>query len=173
MHTRTNARAAIIVAGVVGTLHAASSFYWALGGDWLLPTVGAWAVELVDRSPVEASVLLGLVGLVKAAAAVIPIGVAFGRVPWPRFWRVVCWIGGPFLVLYGGVNTAVSNAVFFGIIRPEGGYDAAATIGHAFLWDPLFLLWGASLVVWLLLSDSSRHARGTTRSTTTGGALTG
>lgn len=162
MPNPSRSRVAVIAACGFGLLHAASSFYWALGGDWLLPTVGAWAVELVERAPAEAAVILGVVGLVKAAAAVIPVAVAFDRAPWPRFWRAVCWTGGLFLVLYGGVNTVVSNAVFFGALRPEGGYDRAATIGHAFLWDPLFLLWGASLLSWLMFSSNrSRQTRRT------------
>ncbi len=32
-------------------VHAGCSFYWALGGRYLLNTVGGWAVDLVDRSP--------------------------------------------------------------------------------------------------------------------------
>lgn len=45
-------------------------------------------------------------------------------------------------MVYGGLNTLVSGAVLAGIIRPEGGYDAIAMVGHAWLWDPLFFVWG-------------------------------
>lgn len=61
-------------------------------------------------------------------------------------------------MLYGGANVAVSNAVLLGLIRPSGGYDTSATLGHAFLWGPLFALWGVALTTWLLLSDR-RHRR--------------
>jgi len=58
-------------------------------------------------------------------------------------------------VAYGGINTVVALAVLAGVIRPEGGYDAAAMMGHAYLWDPLFLLWEAALVLSLWLSRQS------------------
>ena len=156
MHRESVARAAVGVACGAGLLHAASSLYWALGGSWLLDTVGEWAVELVEESPLEAGLLLGLIALVKATAAIVPVLVDRGRMPWPRFWRGLCWIGGPLLVVYGAVNVVVSVAVLSGLITPDGGYDTAAMVGHAFLWDPLFLVWGAALVTWLRLTDVRR-----------------
>ncbi|WP_434614709.1 hypothetical protein [Arthrobacter sp. A5] len=48
------------------------------------------------------------------------------------------WTGGLLLVVYGGISTVTSVAVLLGVIRPEGGYDATATMGHAWLWDPCF-----------------------------------
>jgi len=144
------------VAGGAGVLHAAASLYWALGGRWLLATVGQWAVDLSARAPVGAGVVLGLVALVKFLAAMVPIGVAYGKVPWRRFWRPVMWAGGLLLVVYGGVNTVVSAAVLGGHIRPDGGYDEVAMRGHAYLWDPLFLLWGSALVLSLWVSRKNR-----------------
>lgn len=145
-------RAAVWAAAAFGLVHAVFSAYWALGGDWLLRTVGAWAVGLRDDSPTAATLGLGGIALVKAVAAVVPVLVAYGRLPWRRFWRAVSWVGGCFLVLYGGVNVVVSGAVLAGFITPDGGFDRPAMIGHAFLWDPLFALWGAALVVSLVLS---------------------
>jgi len=43
----------------------------------------------------------------KLLAAAIPVGVAYGRIPWRRTWRAVSWAGGLLLVVYGGVNTMV------------------------------------------------------------------
>lgn len=154
------ARVAVAVACGAGLLHAVASFYWALGGPFLLDTVGESAVALVEDSPLGAGLLLGLIGLVKAVAAVVPVLVDRGRLPWPRFWRGLCWVGGPLLVVYGGLNVVVSGAVLTGLIEPDGGYDTAAMVGHAFLWDPLFLVWGAALVVWLRLSAQRSAARG-------------
>lgn len=151
----TAANVAVLVACVAGLVHAAFSLYWALGGRWLLPTVGDWAMRAVERSPVQAGLLLGAIAAVKALAAVIPVGVARGRLPWTRFWRVACWVGGAFLVLYGGVNVVVSSAVLLGIMTQAGGYDQAAMVGHALLWDPLFVIWGAALILWLRLSSGS------------------
>jgi hypothetical protein len=108
------ARLLVWVAGVAGVLQATASLYWALGGQWLLATVGQWAVELSAQAPLAAGVALGLIALLKLLAATIPIAVAYGKVPWARFWRAVSWAGGLLLVAYGGVNTAVSAAVLAG-----------------------------------------------------------
>lgn len=140
------------VAGAAGMLHAAASLYWAIGGQWLLATVGNWAVELSAQAPLTAGVALGLVALVKLLAATVPIGVAYGKMRWRRFWRAVSWMGGLLLVVYGGINIVVSAAVLGGLIRPEGGYDLDAMRGHAYVWDPLFFLWGSALVLSLWFS---------------------
>ncbi|MCQ1948809.1 DUF3995 domain-containing protein [Arthrobacter sp. zg-Y859] len=145
-------RACLWTACAAGLLHAAFSLYWALGGRWLLDTVGQWAVQESTEAPLRAGLLLGAVAAFKAAAALVPTAAAYGRVPWPGLWRTVSWIGAVVLVLYGGANTVVSNAVLAGLIRPETGYNRMATIGHAWLWDPLFLLWGAALLGYLVLS---------------------
>lgn len=133
--------------------------YWALRGRLLLPTVGDWAVRAVDRSPVQAGVLLGAIAAIKALAALIPVGVARGRLPWTRFWRAACWVAGAFLVLYGAVNVVVGSAVLLGVVTPAGGHDTEAMVGHALLWDPLFVIWGAALIVWLRLSSGTAEAR--------------
>jgi hypothetical protein len=106
-----------------------------------------------------AGVALGAVAAAKLMGALVPIGVAYGRVPWPRFWRGMSWAGGVVLFVYGGVNTVVALAVLSGIVRPAGGYDAAAMKGHAYLWDPLFLAWGAALTLSLWLSRPGSRAR--------------
>jgi hypothetical protein len=139
------------VAAVLGLVHAAFSVYWAVGGSWLLATVGQWAVDLRASSPASASTGLGVVALIKAAAALIPVAVARGRFPLPRLWRAISWIGSVGLVLYGGANTLVSNLVLLGVMG-DSAFDRAAMIGHAWLWDPLFLLWGGALLVHLILS---------------------
>ncbi len=138
------------LAALAGLLHAAASAYWALGGRWLLDTIGAWAVDLAASAPVAAGLALGGIALVKALGAVVPLLVESGRWPGPRrFWRALEWTGGVGLLLYGGVNAGVAALVLSGVIRPDGGYDPAAMWGHAALWDPLFALWGLALIVGL------------------------
>jgi hypothetical protein len=154
---RVARRAAVYAACAFGLVHAASSLYWALGGRWLLSTVGNWAVDIARRSPLEISLALGAIGLLKAVAAVLPMAIEFGRVRAP-FWRFLCWAGGIGLLAYGGMNVVASNAVLIGLARPTGGYDREAMVGHAVLWGPLFLLWGLSLTVWLGMMRSSRRS---------------
>lgn len=164
------ALALVWIAGISGVLHAAASLYWAFGGQWLLATVGQWAVELSAQAPLAAGFALGLIALVKMLAALIPIGVAYGRVPWVRLWRAVSWVGGTLLVIYGGVNTVVSSAVLVGWISAEGGYDPVAMKGHAFLWDPLFFIWGAALILSLWFSRGTRDTRSSVASSHSVGA---
>jgi hypothetical protein len=68
---------------------------------------------------------------------------------WHRRLRVVSWAGAVLLILWGGVNTVTGNLVLSGIVEPDGGYDRDGMVGHAWLWDPLFLVWGAALAVGL------------------------
>lgn len=145
----TIAQIALVIACVAGILHAAASIYWALGGRWLLDTVGAWAIEAVASEPALTSVLLGAIGVAKLLAVSIPIALSKGKIPWLKFWRIVCWIGAIAILLYGLANVVISSGVLLGIINPGAEYDHAAMIGHAFLWDPLFAVWGAALLVWL------------------------
>jgi hypothetical protein len=145
-------RALVVVAAAAGLLHAVASAYWALGGRALLSTVGAEAAGLAGRSAVPAGVLLGTIALVKAAAALVPVAVAWDRIAHRGFWRIVSAVGGGFLVLYGGANVLVGGAVLLGWVRPEGGADRPALAGHVLLWDPLFLVWGLALVTSLVLT---------------------
>lgn len=147
-------------AAVAGGVHGLFSLYWALGGRWLLDTVGAWAVNLAEQAPVAVFLLLMLVAVVKAAAAVIPLAVEAGRVPGRRRWRAVEWAGAALLVVYGGLTTIVAALVLLGAIAPEGGYDRATMVGHALPWDPLFFLWGLLLGIGLALTRDRPGRRG-------------
>lgn len=160
MTARTGAstgRLFVWVACAAGTMHAAFSFYWATGGQWLLETVGQWAVELSADPAISVRVGMFAIAAVKLAGATVPVAVAYGHLPKPSFWRGLSWVGGAALMVYGAVNTAAGAAVLSGAVQPAGGYDRAAMIGHAWLWDPLFLIWGATLVLWLWLSRPARQ----------------
>lgn len=74
-------------AAVAGLIHAAFSLYWALGGRWLLRTVGEWAVDYARDAPVAAGMLLATVAAVKCAAALVPVLVSRGRLPRLHVWR--------------------------------------------------------------------------------------
>jgi len=138
----------LVVAAVAGLLHAAVSAYWAAGGDWLLATLGTAIVERFA----DVRWVLWVVAAVKVAAALGPL--VLHRLGWPLrvLTRGACWAGAAVLVVWGGLNTVVGSLVLGGVIRPEGGYDRPGMLGHAFLWDPLFLVWGLSLAAGLLRS---------------------
>ena len=69
----------------------------------------------------------------------------------------MCWLGAVALLLWGGVNTFTANLVLAGVLNPGDGFDRDGMVGHAWLWDPLFLLWGVALSVALL---GTRHRGG-------------
>ena len=152
-------RVLVCVAAGLGAVHAAFSLYWSAGGRWLLDTVGAWAVRAVDERPTTAAVGLAAVGLAKLVAAITPVLLEYGIIRPRRLVRAASWVGSLGLIVYGGVIAATGCLVLSGAIEPQGGYDRAAMIGHAFIWDPLFLLWGAALAGWLMRTRRPSPAR--------------
>lgn len=145
--------AGLVAAGVLGAIHAGFSIYWSIGGTWLLSSLGS---NMVTRFQ-GWEWILAPIGLAKLIAALAPIALA--RQGWPvrMFTRSVCWLGTLALIAWGGLNTVVGNLVLAGVI-PQSGYDRAGMIGHAYLWDPLFLAWGGSVAIGLFASRD-RDAR--------------
>ncbi|OAB88951.1 hypothetical protein AWH69_04085 [Janibacter melonis] len=146
------ARGWLVLAALVGTVHAIFSLYWAIGGDWLLETLG----ERIVTTFADMRWVLVPVGLVKLVAALAPLGL--DRRGWPLrpLTRGLAWLGAAVLVVWGGLNTLVGQLVLAGAIQPDGGYDRPGMIGHAWLWDPLFLLWGLALLVHLVVTRRRR-----------------
>ncbi len=142
------------LAAVSGAVHAGFSLYWASGGTWLLDTLGA---RIVTAFAGLEWVLYPL-GLVKLVGAVAPLWLYRRGRPARRFWRLVCWLGAALLVVWGGVNAVVGNLVIGGVITSTDGFDRAGMIGHAYLWDPLFLAWGIALVAGLITSRGDTSA---------------
>ncbi|WP_233251732.1 DUF3995 domain-containing protein [Serinibacter arcticus] len=155
------ARAAVVTAAVLGLVHAGFSAFWMLGGTWLLETLGEQVLTTFDGR----LWLLAPVVLVKVVAALAPLALVAGtgartgtdsRARWRRLLRALSWLGSGVLVVWGGANTVVSNLVLAGVIEVGGPIDRPAVIGHAWLWDPLFLAWGAALAVGLWLTRPAR-----------------
>ncbi|AIF41758.1 MULTISPECIES: DUF3995 domain-containing protein [Dermacoccus] len=150
---RSSASCWFVLAALAGVIHAAVTLYWALGERGLLWTMGdSFVAQFADIMWV-----LYPVALVKGVSAVAPLWLARRGWPLRRLTRPVCWVGSVVLVAWGGANTVLANAVLLGAVRPDGGFDRAAMIGHAWIWDPLFLVWGASLAAGLW---STRHSEG-------------
>ena len=168
-HSATSRRGMLpALAGlVVGLAYAAISVYWAVGGRWLLNTVG-----ILPSQPGQAGHLAALLAVwgaaaVKAVAAVLPL-LAIGV--WPRtangglrrLARVLTWIEAAILVGYGLVLTASGLLVQAGVIKAAAHADRLAQEWHAYLWDPWFLIWGifVFLALWRSRPASQDHLPG-------------
>ncbi|GAA4365386.1 DUF3995 domain-containing protein [Paeniglutamicibacter cryotolerans] len=130
-----------LIGACLGGIHAGFSLYWAAGGTWLVWTLGSSLLETFRGK----EWLLILVAIVKLVAALAPVLLA--RRGWPAdpLTRGISWLGALVLVLWGGLNTIVGNLVLAGLIGDPSGYDLPGMIGHAYLWDPIFLAWGIAL----------------------------
>ncbi len=152
MMSAPHAHRLFLAAAVAGLAHAVPSLYWALGGTALVSTLGQWAGDWQRESPAEVAVLLSLIFLAKLAGAGLPLINERGLLPFPRLWRGLFWCAAALLVTYGAVNVFAALASMSGIIGTAETMDTAALVGHAFLWDPLFLLWGVLLAAALAAS---------------------
>jgi hypothetical protein len=145
--------AAALAAGL-GMASAAISAYWALGGTWLLNTVGGeierWGQQ--RSGPVLLALWLIVVlksGIALAAPTIVrhptwlPSWTA-GRIP-----RVLSWIAATVLAAYGGVLTGAGLLVQSGLIAAGPDKDGRALAWHAYLWDPWFLAWGLTFLACL------------------------
>lgn len=136
---------------VVGVVHGAFSVYWALGGDGLRSTLGRSVNAAFSGS--RRWILLP-VAVIKIGFAVLPLGLAVAGWPARRAARLICWVGALVLVIWGGANTLTGNLVLSGLVVASTGYDRDGMVGHAWLWDPMFLLWGGSLIIGLIVTRS-------------------
>lgn len=144
-----------LVALVAGGIHTAFTFYWAAGGTVLVWSLGSDLTHMLRGH----EWLLFPVGLVKLVAAAGPA--VFAHAGWParRLTRSLCWLGAASITVWGGANTVVANLVLADVVRPAGGFDRPGMIGHAWLWDPLFLVWGVAATVGLIATRKRRVAR--------------
>jgi Protein of unknown function (DUF3995) len=149
-----------------GLAYAAVSVYWALGGTWLLDTVGG-TLEQQGRTgnpgiilAVCAATVLKVIGAIMPLAAV---GVTPGQATIAGRRqvrvRVLAWLEAAILTIYGLVLTAAGLLVQSGAIAPAASADRRALAWHAYLWDPWFLLWGALVTAALVRSRQPRAAR--------------
>lgn len=138
----------LVAAAVLGVIHAGFSLYWAAGGTLLVWSLGSGLVESFRGR----EWMLAPIGAVKLVAALSPVVLARSGWPHPRVTRLMCWLGALVLIVWGGLNTVVGNLVLAGVIESGSGFDRLGMVGHAFMWDPLFLAWGAALALGLLAS---------------------
>jgi hypothetical protein len=144
-----------VTAAALGVGYAAISAYWAVGGTWLLDTVGGSLAPAArgERTPVAAG--LWAVVILKLIASGLPLA-AVSPGPSRRRATIVrrlAALEAVVLTLYGLVLSMVGWLVQVGVIAQGASADRRALAWHAFLWDPWFLVWG--LLVWAALWRSS------------------
>ena len=152
---------------VVGLAYAAIIVYWAVGGRWLLNTVGISLSQPGQARHLAALLAVWGAAAVKAAAALLPL-LAVGV--WPRtangglrrLARALSWIEAAILTGYGLVLTASGLLVQAGVIKAAAQADRLALKWHACLWDPWFLIWGifVFLALWRSRPASQDHLAG-------------
>ncbi|WP_418129207.1 DUF3995 domain-containing protein [Staphylococcus sp. HKU1] len=128
---------------ISGSLHSLATFYWAFGGDVGLATVGNWTIEFKQNYGMEFHIVLLLVGLLKITATWSPIILTFKE---NKPINIISFLGSCFLIIYGGMNTISGWLKLLGVISVD---FKLSIIGQSFIWDPLFLLWGIGLLIFL------------------------
>jgi Protein of unknown function (DUF3995) len=89
---------------------------------------------------------------IKLIAAVLPLITLSRRTrpAWDRNLWVLSWIQAAVLTVYGLVLTTVGLLVQTNVIHASAHADHRALAGHAYLWDPWFLIWGLLVTIALL-----------------------
>ena len=143
----------LLIATIVGLVHAGFTYYWASGGGFLLSTVSERATSVFDGH----EQWLYPVAVVKTIFALLPFLYLLMRRKLVKA-RLVLGLGGLILLLWGGINTVTANLNFFGVM--DAGADTARNelIGHAFVWDPLFFIWGMAVIVFLISTRQLKRA---------------
>jgi hypothetical protein len=116
---------------VVGLPYAAISVYWAVGGRWLLDTVGISLSRPGQAGHLAALLAVWGAAAVKAVAALLPL-LAVGV--WPRtangglrrLARALAWIEAAILTGYGLILTASELLVQAGVIKAAANADRLA-----------------------------------------------
>lgn len=141
---------------VAAFAHALPSLYWASGGTFGVASLGEWAPAWRAESPVFVTFALVGIFIVKAVAGVVPLLATRRLIPWPRLWRGLSWGGAVLLVIYGAANISIGGLALAGVLEgPATDAARTALLGHVFLWDALFLLWGVLLVAGLARTHRS------------------
>jgi hypothetical protein len=157
--------AAACAAAVLGTLYAAVSAYWALGGTGLLDTVGGVFQRAGQSGGLGVEAVVWLTVALKLLVAGLGVGAVSEHrardLLWRRRLRATAWIAGVILIVYGGVLSVAGWLVQANVLHAGAHADRRALRWHAFLWDPWFLVWGL-LVVFALRHSGRRagHRRG-------------
>lgn len=150
---------AAYAACALALLYAVPSFYWALGGNAGLDTVGG-AIERLGRTRDPAGVWLTFgSGVLKVAGGLLALALVrpWGRAIPRRLLLGAAWVASAVLTAYGGLLVVVGALVLTGLINPSDPVDRTALRWHVLLWDMWFLVWG--LVLGLAAWHYGRESR--------------
>jgi hypothetical protein len=136
----------------VGLAYAAISVYWALGGTWLLDTVGGTLEQQVRMGKPDIILAVWAAAVLKVIGAIVSLAAAGQATAARRRMRVLAWLEAAILTIYGLVLTAAGLLVQSGAIAPAASADHRALAWHAYLWDPWFLVWGTLVTAALVRS---------------------
>ena len=139
-------------------LFALMSFYWALGGELGVNTLGSGIQSLAHDPGFIA--IVWLTGVAKVVGGLFALTLVY---PWPRWlpssWRLaLAWAGGVGLALYGGVQFVIEGLVLVGAIHVSGSVDWDGLRWHVWLWDPWWLLGGILFLLAAWQYQRSRHS---------------
>lgn len=133
-----------------GTLHSLATFYWSFGGELGLLTVGQWTLDLKSKYGSLVLFILFILGIFKLSATWMPLLLVYKT---NKFLMFISYIGAIILILHGGLNAFVGWLKFLNLLPRQ---YIPSEIGQAFIWDPLFLIWGLSLLIFLNLNNNKR-----------------
>jgi Protein of unknown function (DUF3995) len=123
-------------------IFALMSFYWALGGEIGLDTLGL-GIQALAHDPGFIA-LVWLTGIAKVVGGLFALTLVRPWLLWlPPIWKLaLAWLSGSALALYGGVNLVVEWLLVSGAIHIDGVVVTEGIRWHAWLWDPWWLLGG-------------------------------
>lgn len=155
-HLDRTAAVALTVACIAGAIHAAVTLHWAVGGTAWIETIG----DMADRFDGRESLLIAFAAAKGAGTAIIAWGILR---PGRRSMRAAAWFTATVLVTWGGLNTVTATFLLVDVIPRPADLDVASALGHAALWDPLFLAWGLAGAIGLWATRRSPHIDDRTR----------
>lgn len=119
------------------------SLYWALGGEWLLETIGEAVTEPARSGDPAAVAAVWASVVVKFAAGVAALGLLQRWGQWFPRWFLVGggWLAAGLLLLYGGASTVQQLLMASGVVEVSATFEPVL-YWHLFLWSPYWLVGG-------------------------------
>ena len=129
-----------------GLVFAGISFYWGLGGQLGIDTLGGKLEQMARSRDAAIIAAVWITGFLKVGGALLALALVQ---PWGRrlpraLLLLLGWGAAAVLTLYGGVLVAGEALVATGLVRPAN-VDWKPLLWHLYVWDMSFLVWGVLL----------------------------